>query len=60
MCLSLKLGEGRDGHLPLSPPSLHPHVSCEAIEQGVGEAGGPDDRGKNFLMSGLEGHLVIA
>lgn len=46
--------------LCLSLFPLHPYVSREGIEQGVGEAGGSDERGKNFRMSGLEGHSVIA
>lgn len=61
MRLSLKQGEGRARtSLCLSLPPLHPHVSCERIKQGGGEARGSEERGDNFLKSGLEGHLVIA
>lgn len=57
----MKLGEGRDRHLPLSPPFSPPPVShVKGLNKGVGEEGGSDERGKNSLLSGLEGHLVIA
>lgn len=45
LCLSL-----------LSTPTCH----VRGLNKGVGEAGGSDERGKNFRMSGLEGHSVIA
>ena len=56
----MKLGEGRDLHLPLSPLLSAPMSHVMGLNKGVGEEGGSDERGKNFLMSGLEGHLVIA
>lgn len=60
VCPSLKLGEGRDQHLPLSPLLSTPLCHVRGWNRAMEEAEGSDERGKNFLVSGLEGHSVIA
>lgn len=59
MCLSLKQGEDRAcTSLCLSLLS-NPMRHVKGLNKGVGEARGSDERRKNFLKSGLGGHLVI-
>lgn len=46
--------------LPRLPLLSTPMCHVKGLYKGVGEPGGSGERGKNFLMSGLEGHLLIA
>lgn len=55
----LEAGGGQGLH-PLCLSLLsNPMCHVKGLNKGVGEARGSDERRKNFLKSGLGGHLVI-
>lgn len=57
--------EAGEGSRPAPPSQDLPLISTpmchvKGLYKGVGEPEGSGEEGKNFLMSGLEGHLLIA